>query len=215
MQTKDIKFEYKLDKAKGTFQGYASTFGNIDHDGDIILPGAFTKSINEGFPANKIKVLRDHVWANLIGRPLAMEQDSKGLFVDSFISKTTLGQDTITLLDDGVIDKMSIGFWIPAGKSATRPDGIKEISEVALMEYSLVTFPANEEASVTAVGKALKDMLHFAKGGLTDVARKELLQELDAIKALLTGQPPKSTEQDHSRQVNELKQLIKEQFNLR
>lgn len=207
MLTKDIKFEYKLDKQNGRFQGYASTFDNIDHDSDIILPGAFTKTIQEAFPANKIKVLRDHVWSNLIGKPLTMEQDSKGLFVDTFISKTTLGLDTMVLLDDQVIDKMSIGFWIPAGKSARRPDGVREISEVALMEYSLVTFPANGEAAVTGVSKSLRDMLHYAKGGLTESVKAELMREMEEIKALLTGQPLR-TDPDHSRQLDELKTLI-------
>ena len=33
-----------------TFEGYASTWDK-DLVGDIIMPGAFTKSINEAFPA--------------------------------------------------------------------------------------------------------------------------------------------------------------------
>ena len=189
--TKDINFEYQLDTKSMTFKGYASTFGNIDSDNDIIMPGAFTKSIKEAFPANKVKVLRDHIWENLIGKPGHMEQDSKGLFTETKLSKTTLGLDTMILLEDEVIDKMSIGFWIPQGKSFKRKDGVKEISEVALMEYSLVTFP-----------------------DISEVVKQELLQELDAIKSLLSNQPRLSTETDHSRQEAEIKRLIREQFKL-
>lgn len=214
MITKGVKFECKLDKAGRTFEGYASTFGNIDHDGDIILPGSFSKTIQEAFPANKIKVLWNHNWDKVIGKPLAMAEDTKGLHVKAQVSNTTQGNDILELMADGVIDRMSIGFWVPAGKSAQRPDGMREISEVALMEFSPVTFPANEQAAITGVSKSLRDMLHYAKGGLTDVARTELLHELDAIKALLTGQPPQRTAPDHSRQVDELKQLIKLSYNL-
>lgn len=212
--TKDINFEYQLDTKSMTFKGYASTFGNIDSDNDIIMPGAFTKSIKEAFPANKVKVLRDHIWENLIGKPGHMEQDSKGLFTETKLSKTTLGLDTMILLEDEVIDKMSIGFWIPQGKSFKRKDGVKEISEVALMEYSLVTFPANDQAAVTSVSKSMKQMLEYAKGDISEVVKQELLQELDAIKSLLSNQPRLSTETDHSRHEAEIKRLIREQFKL-
>lgn len=214
MQTKGVKLEYKLDKAARTFEGYASTFGNIDHDGDIILPGSFSKTIQEAFPANKIKVLWNHNWDKVIGKPTAMSEDTKGLYVKAALSNTSQGNDIMELMGDGVIDRMSIGFWIPAGKSSQRPDGMREISEVALMEFSPVTFPANEQAAITSVSKSLRDMLHHAKGGLTDNARGELLRELDAIKALLNGQPLQSTAPDHSRQVDEIKQLIKLSFNI-
>lgn len=213
--TKDINFEYQLDTKSMTFKGYASTFGNIDSDNDIIMPGAFSKSIKEALPANNIKVLRDHIWANLIGRPMHMEQDSTGLFTESKLSKTTLGEDTMILLDDNVIDKMSIGFWIPQGKSFKRKDGVKEISEVALMEYSLVTFPANDQAVVTSVSKSMQQMLEYAKGDISEVVKLELLQELDAIKSLLSAQPRQGTDNDYSRHEEEIKRLIREQFTIK
>jgi HK97 family phage prohead protease len=209
---KGVKLETKLSPDRRKFQAYASTFGNVDHDGDIIMPGAFSKTIAEAFPAKRIKVLWQHNWDKPIGLPTVMEQDSKGLFTETELGRSTLAQDAANDVEDGIVDRLSIGFWIPAGKSAQRADGIREISEVALMEYSLVTFPANEQAAITSVSKSLRDMLHYAKGGITDTARNELLRELDAIKALLNGQPLQSTAPDHSRQMDELKQLIKNTY---
>lgn len=214
---KGVKLEAKLSSDKRRFEAYASTFGNVDHDNDIVLPGAFTKTISEAFPANKIKVLWQHNWAQPIGRPVAMSQDSKGLITETELSKTTLGNDAIALLEDGVIDKLSIGFWIPAGKAATRPDGVREIAEVALMEYSLVTFPANDQAVVTGM-KAIKEMAQFLKSAGSVSARmiSDMDREFAEIKALFQVQPaqPAPLVDEKSRQqqqqIAELADLFKQ-----
>mgnify|MGYP003396907026 CR=1 FL=1 len=201
IQLKGVKFEAKLSSDKRRIEAYASTFGNVDHDNDIILPGAFTKTIAEAFPANKIKTLWQHRWDQPIGRPVAMAQDSKGLITETEISKTTLGNDVIALIEDGVIDKTSIGFWIPAGKAATRPDGVREIAEVALIEYSFVTFPANDQAIVTGM-KALREMAHFLKsaGAIRQSTIDDCSASFAEIKALLTIQPVQPLDDQKSRQ---------------
>lgn len=214
MQTKGVKLEYKLDKSGRTFEGYASTFGNIDSDNDIIMPGAFSKTIKEAFPANKIKVLWNHDWNQVIGKPSDMVEDSKGLHVRAQVSNTQKGNDILELMADGVIDRMSIGFWVPQGKKSLNKKGNTEIFEAALMEFSPVTFPANEQAAITSVSKSMRDMLEYAKGDISEVVKQELLQELDAIKSLLSNQPRLSTETDHSRHEAEIKRLIREQFKL-
>ena len=39
--------EAKFATRTGELTGYGSTFGNVDLGGDIVAPGAFTKSISE------------------------------------------------------------------------------------------------------------------------------------------------------------------------
>lgn len=207
MFIKGVKLETKLSADRRKFQAYASTFGNTDHDNDIILPGAFTKTIAEAFPAKRIKVLWQHEWSKPIGLPTVMEQDSKGLFTETELGRSTLAQDAANDVEDGIVDRLSIGFWIPAGKSAVRPDGVREIAEAALMEYSLVTFPANDQAIITGV-KSLREMVSFFKtGDVSAAVRNEMMREMEEIKALLTGQPLR-TDPDHSRQLDELKTLL-------
>lgn len=212
-QIKGVKFEAKLSSDKRRIEAYASTFGNVDSDNDIILPGAFTKTIAEAFPANKIKALWQHDWKQPIGRPVAMAQDTKGLHTETEISKTTLGNDVIALVEDGVIDRTSIGFWIPAGKSATRPDGVREIAEVALLEYSLVTFPANDQAIVTGM-KALQEMATYLKsaGAVRQSTIDDCAATFAEIKALLTIQPVRpldETSRQQEEQIAALADLIK------
>ena len=48
MDTKDLKFDIKsANDATGTFEGYASVYGNVDSYGDAVMPGAFDASIRE------------------------------------------------------------------------------------------------------------------------------------------------------------------------
>lgn len=188
MEFKSVKFEAQVDPDERTFEGYASSYGNTDSDGDVIEHGAFAKSIKEGFPSGAIKVLWQHDPHQPIGRPVDMREDSKGLWVKSRISKTAKGDEAIELMRDGVINRLSVGFSIPNNKSKIDGDGIRRIMEGKLFEYSLVTWPANDQAIITGV-KTLKELRGFADNTLSDKARKELLAELASITALLKGEP--------------------------
>jgi len=203
MEFKLAKFDGEISKDR-TFEGYASTFGNIDTDGDVIEPGAYSKSIQERFPANKIKVLWQH--DEPIGRPLEMREDSRGLHVVGKISETPRGDEAITLARDGVIDTMSVGFMIPAGKSDIDDRGVRHIREAKLFEFSLVTFPANEQAVITGV-KAMRDAARIADQ-LSNKEQAELLDEVKNLHALLTGQPANVTATNQPHDVKELQQII-------
>ena len=56
-------FECKIKTLKednGIFEGYASTFGNVDKGNDIVVNGAFKKSLRRR-PYNKVKLLYQKV----------------------------------------------------------------------------------------------------------------------------------------------------------
>jgi HK97 family phage prohead protease len=210
MEFKSLKFEaVGMDPDARTFEGYAAAYGNVDSDNDVIEQNAFAKSIKEGFPAGRIKVLWQHKADMPIGMPVEMREDSKGLWVKSRISKTAKGDEAIELMRDGVIDRMSVGFSIPAGKSQIDGQGIRHIYEGKLFEYSIVTWPANDQAVITGV-KTLKEMREFAEGNSLSVkAREELLAELASITALLKGEPQSTrTGQQPPLSSDEVKRLI-------
>jgi uncharacterized protein len=211
MEFKSLKFDdVAIDPDARTFEGYAAAYGNVDSDNDIIEMGAFAKSIKEGFPAKRIKVLWQHKADMPIGMPVDMREDSKGLWVKSKISRTAKGDEAIELMRDGVIDRMSVGFSIPGGKSTIDGQGIRHIYEGKLFEYSLVTWPANDQAIITGV-KTLKEMREFAENdSLSAKARTELLAELASITALLKGEPLQGTRQGKQPPLSsdEVKSLI-------
>lgn len=194
--------DIKSDERK--FTGYASTW-DLDQGGDIIQKGAFTKTMQER--KNGVKVLWQHDAHQPIGKPLSMNEDSKGLLVEAQLSNTTLGNDAIQLMKDGVVDKMSIGFAIPSGKSSIEK-GIRTIKEVKLFEFSLVTFPMNESAVLTGV-KAIKNELNADH--LSHAEIKELQEYLNSL--LIKTKPSSDTlildTQPSERELHALREQLK------
>jgi len=200
VERKSVQFDIKNgDLSQRTFSGYASTF-DVDLGGDIIVPGAFKKTI-EG-RQDGVKVLYQH--NEPIGRSIKMYEDTVGLFVEGRVSKTRLGDEALELMRDRVVDQMSIGFTIPAGKSEMSDEGIRIIREVKLYEFSPVTFPMNENAIITSV-KNMKDAIELGKFDGNDL--KELSEILTDIKTLLSTEPLKNTQPQH--QPSELEMLSK------
>jgi len=167
------------------FAGYASTWDRDEMD-DIIEMGAFSKTIRER--RDKIKVLFQHDSHQPIGKPVEMREDARGLYTHSRLSDTTLGRDTMTLIKDGVIDRMSIGFSIPAGKFRMHEDGItRTITEVKLYEYSPVTFAANEEATIEMASRLSRSHT----GQQLSEASKTAIRDL--IRQIAESEPPAGT----------------------
>ncbi len=148
MERKALPTEFKVSNDGRTVEGYASTFGNVDQVGDIVVAGAYKRTLNNNM--GRIKVLRDH--EHPIGMPVKAFEDSKGLYTESRISDTQLGNETLTLLRDGVLDRMSIGYE-PVAKEMGQHEGkqVRYLKEIKLYEWSIVTFPANEQAAVTGI----------------------------------------------------------------
>ena len=83
------------DMKQGIVSGYFAVFGNKDLDGDIIEPGAFTKTIQERGPAGKqlIKYLLDHDKTKVVGKIGQLYEDQKGLRYEAKIGSHNMGQD--------------------------------------------------------------------------------------------------------------------------
>lgn len=125
---------------------YASAFENTDLDQDIMMPGAYTKSIREKGKAgtNRIVHLADHTMTTecLLSRDIEFEQDSYGLKCISNIVRTQKGNDILEQYLGKAIDEHSVGFTIPKDKSK-KENGVRKIYEADLWEVSSVVFGAN------------------------------------------------------------------------
>ena len=147
MEYKAIQFKADdVDSDSRIISGYASTY-DLDQGGDVIVRGAFAKTLETG--SNRVKVLWQHDSQQPIGRPQKMQEDDKGLYVESYIAKTRQGDEALELAREGIIDSMSIGYMV--NDSEYKDDGVRVIKELTLMEYSLVTWPMNEAAVITGV----------------------------------------------------------------
>jgi HK97 family phage prohead protease len=152
MDRKSLSFPFQLKAAptpEGIFEGYCAVFGNLDRVGDVILPGAFSNSLKT--IGTSLPILWQHDITEVIGVCLDLTEDTNGLFVRGQLAIATEdGKDAYELPKLGAIKGMSIGYSIPSG-GATWDNEIRKIREIQLYEVSLVTFPANESATVTSV----------------------------------------------------------------
>jgi len=145
-----LKFEIRsVDSEQGIFEGYASVFGVVDTYGTSIQRGAFAKTLRER--GDKIKVLFNHDEDEPIGKPLEMREDDHGLFVRAqLVRGVQKAEEALLLMKSGVINTLSIGFSVPNGKD-TVVDGVRQIHEVKLYEFSPVVFESNSAAAISSV----------------------------------------------------------------
>ena len=180
IEFKNLSFEVKdLDTVGRRVKIALAKFGNVDSDNDIIMPGAFTKSIQERGPASesnrKIKFLRYHDFEHEIGKFEHLEETPDFFIGTAELGRSTKGSDAFLDYQDGIITEHSIGFQMVEGKTEVREDGIRIIKEVVLWEGSAVTFGANSETPVFNVakgeGKDYLQRLNEKMNGLTDALK--------------------------------------------
>lgn len=142
---KSFNLEVKdVDTKQGVVSGYFSAFGNVDSDGDIMMPGAFKRSIQDWGPEGKgrIKHLLNHDPSKPLGKIQVLKEDEYGLYYESKVGTHTLGKDYIKMIESGLIAEHSIGFKTLREQKAENGN---QIHEVMLFEgSSLTAWGANE-----------------------------------------------------------------------
>lgn len=134
------------DENAGIIKGYGSYFGNKDSDSDVIMKGAYSKTIKEN--GERVKYLYQHDMMQPIGKMSELYEDDKGLVFVAEIAKTQLGKDVVELMKSGVITENSVGI-MPIQKQ--NKGDYREITEVKLYEISAVTLAANDQAKILDV----------------------------------------------------------------
>jgi HK97 family phage prohead protease len=142
-----LQFQLKAVGDDIQIEDYGSTFGGEpDSHGDIIAKGAFTDSLKARMP----KMLYQHNKSQFAGKWTDAAEDNHGLYLKGRFMNTPLSQQAYTECKEGVLDSMSIGF-------ATLDDDydpttrIRTLKTIDLYEVSLVTFPANPNATISEV----------------------------------------------------------------
>lgn len=142
-------FEVKSLAVDGTFAGYASVFGVVDSQRDVVHPGAFRTSLKTR--SQPVQLLWQHQWQSPIGVIEALFEDARGLYIKGrLLMEVSQAREAYALLKAGVIRGLSIGYSVKRAKRNI-DTGVRELLDVELWEVSLVTMPANEAAQVTVV----------------------------------------------------------------
>lgn len=95
------------------------------------------------------KLMWQHDQHEPIGKIVDGRHTPDGFEIRATISDTARGRDAITLLEDGVINRFSVGFIMRDSKIAE--DRTRVVTDAYVREVSLVSFPWYEGATVTEV----------------------------------------------------------------
>lgn len=199
-------FEVKEIAETGVFSGYASVFGNIDAYGDMVMPGAFAKSLASKMPA----LLWQHDTYEPIGVWQEFKEDKKGLFATGqlLVDGVTRAKEAYSLLRAGALNGLSIGYmlndyeWVK-----TDDEKFRKLTEIDLWEVSLVTFPANDEARISDVKEAISELesvrdveVYLREAGLSRSEAKGIISQLKTLSL---------REAEEAAAIEEMKNLIK------
>lgn len=151
--------EFKfLDEKEGIFSGYGSNFGNVDEYGDLIIKGAYKKTLAEWKKTKKLpKMLVQHGYGESglpIGKWMSMEEDDAGLKVEGklFPAETELLKHVHMGMKSGELDGLSIGYRAKEWEYGTKPgEPRRTLKQIDLFEVSIVTFPANRSSRVQTI----------------------------------------------------------------
>lgn len=161
IEYKKFAFEIKQsnqDEEYYYFEGYLSTFDNVDHGRDTVVKGAFKKSLEQKMP----KLFWSHKQDEPLGIFTDAYEDDKGLFVkgkmpleDTFVKGRIVPQMKV-----GSIGSMSIGYIV---EDKEYKNNVRYLKQLDLLEGSLVTIPMNDQANLkTKAISSFQDELPIA-----------------------------------------------------
>lgn len=147
--------EIKADGPEGVIEGWASTFGNTDLGGDVVVKGAFdewaadVKAGREPMP----KITDRHEEA--IGVWESIDIRGKGLFVKGAPEQElTAGREAVirATATPPIYDSLSIGYRVRKGGSEFDPEtGLRKLKALNVPEVAVLAFPMNPKARITRV----------------------------------------------------------------
>lgn len=220
-----------IDMSKRVVTGLFNSYNFFDSGYDVLLKGCAAKSIAERGPAStsvqKIKHLMNHNWSQLPGKIQVLEEKNvngiDGIYFETKMAPTTLGNDTLINYQERVYDNHSIGFRFLDGKYLD--DGAADWDMYVGM---LLNPQAAKDAGFMYVWKEIKlyegSTVAFGENSLTPYlgvksqSKEGLAMKLNERIDILTKQVSNGTQTDEMLQSIEmealqLKQLVKEIFN--
>ncbi|WP_066723553.1 HK97 family phage prohead protease [Sphingomonas pituitosa] len=146
MNELDFELDTKSIADDGTVEGLAIGYGNIDHGGDQVMPGAFSASLAG---RKSLPMLLYHDQRRPAGVWNSWQETSDGLLVKGrFAMSTPTGKEAYGLTKDGAIGGLSMGFKTLKQRMEAKT---RQLLQGVLHEISLVTIPMNDRTRVISV----------------------------------------------------------------
>jgi len=99
----------------GFIEGYAAVWGVVDKQNEVIAKGAFQRSISQTVLAGKVKLMAQHFRdggdvLECLGTITDAKEDDYGLWIHADLSSVDLAQHVRTLINEGHVKTLSVGF---------------------------------------------------------------------------------------------------------
>jgi len=130
----------------GAIEGIAWPFGSADRVGDIIEPSGFAGAVGKSLP-----MLFAHDQAQVVGTWESVTVEADGLKVKGrlLVDDVARAKEVRALVRAKSVTGLSVGFMTK--KSAPRKGGGRTITDLDLLECSLVAIPAHPGAQISSV----------------------------------------------------------------
>lgn len=173
-----------------TIEGIAVPYGQAQRITESLTEqfarGAFNHQL--GAP-HRVWFARDHVsqGGSPIGRAIELRDDAAGLWGAWRVSATPAGDETLTLIEDGVLDELSVGFQERQNRRLR--DGTIERVKANLVEVSVVLQGAYGRGALVSAVRDAQDTNEVVAATCTCGAASRAAQAA-AILANLPVFPP-------------------------
>lgn len=155
MQVRSFDYEIKAVKEDGLFSGYGAVFGNVDSYREIVAPGAFSESLADTKAKGRTFPV---LWQHRGGEPIgnwnidSLKEDSHGLFGEGmlWLEDAPYAKVAHRGMQSKAITGLSIGYRV-RDASYDELTRIRTLKKLDLVEISIVTNPANDDARIDAV----------------------------------------------------------------
>lgn len=152
MQTKSLSIDRSLLEIRrrdtgAEIEGYASVWDTPDAYGDVIRRGAFARTLAD---RDRPVRMRWQHYGPIIGRWIELREDDIGLYCRGVLIRGhSVADDVAAAIEAGAVDGLSIGFYARGWRDL--PGGGRELTEIELVEISVVEEPAQARATVREV----------------------------------------------------------------
>lgn len=163
VQRKSFDFEVKDITPTGSFTGYGSVFDVVDQGKDIVVPGAFADSLDAmARKGRRLPILWQHRHGEPLGVYESVKEDAHGLLMDGrlLINDVQRAKEAHALMGAKAVNGLSIGYRTLDFDFDSKTN-VTKLKKLDLKETSIVTFPMNDDARVSAV----KSLGHLLKDG--------------------------------------------------
>lgn len=171
LKTKAFDFNIKAVSDDGLFTGYGSVFGVVDSYNEVVAPGAFVESIAETKAKGRTFPV---LWQHRTGEPIGnwdidkLVEDDHGLLGSGslWLEDSPYAKTAWRGMQTRAITGLSIGYYVRES-SFDEKTRIRTLTKLDLVEISIVTVPANDEARIDLIKSKL------AHGGMPNLSEFE------------------------------------------